>query len=63
VTPIDLDSLRRTIAKVPEGAEYAASVSRVWLEQVERELVAGRAARAELAGLKSVAAVQQALRR
>ncbi|MDP8995299.1 MAG: hypothetical protein M3N07_10045 [Pseudomonadota bacterium] len=50
--PIDMAELRRAI-EAPGGA----LVDRAWLEQVERELKDGRAAKAELARMKGTAAV------
>ena len=53
---IDIDALRRTIAEAPaEGA--CAGVTRSFLEQVERELRAGRVAMAELARAQGIAHV------
>lgn len=45
--PIDLSRLRSAIEKSPVVLAH-----RGWLEQVEREISAGRAAQAELEGLK-----------
>lgn len=45
--PLDLDALRRTIAAAPDEG-IAASVTKAWLDQVEREIRKGRAAIAEL---------------
>lgn len=49
---ISLTDLRRTIDRAPK-AGAAASVSRRWLEEVERELVTGNAAVAELAAIRA----------
>lgn len=43
--PIDLDQLRQTIAAAPDGT--AATVTRRFLQQVERELTQGRLAIAQ----------------
>jgi hypothetical protein len=40
--PIDMAALRRTIEAAPVGGE-GAIVSRRWLEQVERQLLAAQA--------------------
>lgn len=62
VKPIDMAELRRTIEAAPlDGA--AAGVSRAWLEQVERELREGRAARAMLSAHQGVADVTADLER
>lgn len=44
---IDLRQIRTIIETTPEGGR-AAVVRRKWLEELERELLAGRAAMAEL---------------
>jgi hypothetical protein len=49
---IDLVILRRTIAGAPEGEGACATVSRSYLEQIERELLQGRLDAAELAAMK-----------
>lgn len=54
---IDLQSLRRNIEAAPAEGEAYLPVTRKELEQLHRELVAGNAARAELAMHKGMAAV------
>lgn len=54
--PVDMKQLRETIAQAVEGGP-AAYVGRDWLERVEAELLAGRAAAAELARMKGTPAV------
>lgn len=46
--PLDMAALRATIEAAPAKGR-AAIVHRDWLEQVEREIIEGRAARAQLA--------------
>lgn len=57
--PIDLDQLRQTIAVAPEGT--AATVTRRFLEQVERELTQGRAALALINADQGMAKFQNSL--
>ena len=56
---IDISKLRRTIAASPEGT--AATVTRRFLEQVERELTEGRRAMAQLSIANGMAAVTDSL--
>lgn len=53
---VDLTELRSMIDAAPEAMDVAAGVTRRWLEEVERELRQGRAARAQLAGQNMIAA-------
>lgn len=49
---IDLNNLRRAIETAGPG-DRAAVVNRRWLEEVERELITGNAALAELAAIRA----------
>lgn len=56
---IDLNQLRRTIAAAPDGT--AATVTKRFLQQVERELAEGRHAVAQLSILTGIAVVTDSL--
>lgn len=58
--PINVERLRNIIASAPDQGP-AAEVGRDWLERVEREILEGRAARAQLAAAGVFAEICQAI--
>jgi hypothetical protein len=55
--PIDLDALRAVIEVAPHDCRLGLPTNRSWLEQVEREIREGRAAKALLAAQGRIAGV------
>ncbi len=54
---INMESLRRSIEAAPDSGLALLPISKLSLQELERELSAGRAAQAELARQAGIAAV------